>query len=71
MTITDMNDNDPVIVGPGTIDVIEHSPLGSILAVFSATDEDVGSNAEIEFSITSGDSCKSSLYITAKNMQLF
>ena len=60
MTILDINDNAPVIAGADTvnIDVVEHSPLGSILAVFSATDADVGSNAEIEFSITSGDTCK-------------
>ena len=62
MQIMDINDNDPVIAGADTveIDVIEHSPIGSILAVFSATDADFGDFAAIEFSITSGDTCKSS-----------
>ena len=54
--INDINDLSPVIdqMGPITVDVVEHVRNQSILAVISATDGDLGDNAHISYSITSG-----------------
>ena len=57
MTVTDINDHDPVFEqsDPVLLAVIEHSQQpGSFLTVVSATDEDYGSNAHIRYSIVDG-----------------
>ena len=55
--ITDINDNNPVIqqTDPVAVSVVEHSALGEIVTIISAVDvHDYGSNAEVTYSITSG-----------------
>ena len=59
MTISDQNDNAPVmdetpLTGTRDIVVVEDVTVGTVLAVVRATDTDVGDNAEILYEITSG-----------------
>ena len=59
ITISDENDNAPVmdptpLTGTETIVILEDAPVSSILAVVQATDSDVGTNADIEYYIVSG-----------------
>jgi len=57
--VTDINDNNPVIqqTDPVAVSIVEHSALGVIVTVISAVDvHDYGTNAEITYSITSGNS---------------
>lgn len=49
--ILDVNDNPPLITTPQTVSFPEDAPLHSVVAVIQATDADVGSNAEIIFSL--------------------
>ena len=51
--VTDVNDNAPVIRGRSVVMVNENIGLNSIVAQYSATDADSGSNAVIVFSIVS------------------
>jgi len=57
ITVTDCNDNDPIC--PEVVPVVEifensTTPITS-LATFLATDRDIGSNAQVTYSIISGD----------------
>ena len=64
MTITDINDHSPVFeqASPVRLNIVEHSqPPGSFLTDLHATDEDVGTNAHIRYSITAGNDNSESL----------
>lgn len=49
--IMDVNDNPPLITTPNTLIFPEDAPLHSVVTVIQATDADLGSNAEIVFSL--------------------
>ena len=54
LVLDDINDNSPIFVDPNvSLSVHENATLGSEIIVFTATDEDIGSNAEISYSILS------------------
>ena len=53
VTITDVNDNTPVLAAIDPVTLPENTPLGSLVATAVATDEDSGLNAAIEYSINS------------------
>lgn len=76
MTITDINDLPPVIdqMSPIEVDVVEHVRNQSILAVITATDGDLGDNAHISYSITSGNINSKSNFVNTictDRLQLF
>ena len=53
--VLDVNDNNPIIgLHPESISVLENATIGSSVMEFSATDLDSGNNAQIHFSIISG-----------------
>lgn len=54
--IEDINDNDPMFqnMDPVEVSVVENAIDGSIVAVLTATDADVGTNAHIRYQITAG-----------------
>ncbi len=55
VSVLDVNDNPPIFnISSLSVSVNETLPLGSVVATFLAFDVDVGSNAIIEYSITSG-----------------
>ena len=47
--VLDINDNAPVFSGPLNVSVEEHSPIGTPVLALSATDEDIGQNANVSF----------------------
>lgn len=49
--ILDVNDNPPLITTPDAVIFPEDAPLYSVVTVIQATDADLGSNAEIVFSL--------------------
>ncbi|XP_057207887.1 protocadherin Fat 4 isoform X2 [Triplophysa rosa] len=49
--ILDVNDNPPLITTPDAVIFPEDAPLHSVVSVIQATDADLGSNAEIVFSL--------------------
>ena len=54
LELDDINDNSPIFVDASvSLSVHENATLGSMIYVFTATDEDIGSNAEILYSILS------------------
>ena len=69
MTIGDQNDNAPEMLDPLTgtrsIVILEDAPEGSILAVVIATDPDIGTNAAIQYEITSGNDLGESTILTS------
>ena len=55
ITVIDANDNTPgFIVFQEAFVVLENIPVGTVLFVFEATDNDVGTNGEISYSISRG-----------------
>lgn len=53
VTVSDVNDNAPVFLqGPTLVDVQENSQVGSDIAQYIATDDDIGSNAAIEYTLS-------------------
>jgi hypothetical protein len=54
--VTDVNDNHPVITNVDSIPktIVENSQNNSIVEVISASDADIGANAELEFSLLPG-----------------
>ncbi|XP_061191904.1 cadherin-23-like isoform X2 [Saccostrea echinata] len=68
--VTDVNDNNPVITNVGNIPktVVENSQNNTIVEVISASDADIGVNAELEFSLVSGhtNASDSWFYITTR-----
>ena len=53
--IVDYNDHAPVFQQhPGIVTVLENSTIGTSLLHFTATDKDEGENAEVQFSISTG-----------------
>ena len=53
--ITDVNDEDPIFTGPITAqEVPENASVDSPITQVQATDQDLGDNAKISYSITSG-----------------
>lgn len=55
VTIDDENDNAPTFALPSyTVKVREDIPVGSVVAIVSATDPDVGQGGEIRYSIVGG-----------------
>ena len=54
VTLLDVNDNDPQFDQPNyTITITQVQLVGSIVAVFTAQDQDIGSNSELRYSIQS------------------
>ncbi|KAL0204067.1 hypothetical protein M9458_002085, partial [Cirrhinus mrigala] len=54
ISITDSNDNNPVFEKPSyVINLLENSPLGSLLIDLNATDPDEGTNGKIVYSFSS------------------
>ena len=55
--ITDVNDQDPVFTGPITAEsVSENATVNTIITQLQATDQDLGDNAKISYSISGGNS---------------
>jgi len=55
VTITDINDNAPVFTGtPYSVEVNEAATAGALIFTINATDADEGTNADVLYSITSG-----------------
>lgn len=55
VTVTDENDNAPVIISPSSIpEVRENVGINTEVVTFKATDADIGTNAEFDFEIVSG-----------------
>ena len=52
ITVTDINDNTPVINSAGPFTIMEQKPNNSLVGSVSASDRDSGSNAELSFRIT-------------------
>ena len=52
VTVTDVNDNTPVIALAGPFTINEERPSGSLVGSVSASDRDSGRNAELSFQIT-------------------
>ena len=52
ITVTDVNDNTPVINSAGPFTIFEERPSNSLVGSVSASDRDSGSNAELSFRIT-------------------
>lgn len=63
VTITDINDNAPVIqqTSPVSVTVLEHSAVGTLITVITAVDVlDYGDNTHVVYEIISGnEDCKS------------
>ena len=60
ITLLDINDNDPVFSqDPFTVGLIEHSGVGSTIITTSATDLDLGTNGELRYMITDGNTQES------------
>ena len=56
VTLMDVNDNPPVFNQTSfSIEVTENTPVGTTVWVFSAQDEDEGSNGALQFSLSSSD----------------
>ncbi len=52
--VSDINDHSPVFVSPtSTAMISEGLPVGAVVLNFLATDEDFGTNGEIQYSIES------------------
>ena len=65
LTITDFNDNPPLLtLDTYAISISESTPVSSSIYRFYATDRDVGVNKEFEFSIQNGDSANFSVNTT-------
>lgn len=68
--VTDVNDNHPIITNIGTTpkSVVENSQNNTIVDTILANDADIGANAEVEFSLVSGDTNASDswFYITTQ-----
>ena len=54
MSLEDANDHAPVVSPLPPLTLPEDTPTDSIVAVVTATDEDTGSNAELQFVILTG-----------------
>ena len=55
ISVLDENDNAPVITSPQSIPAVkENVTVNTVITTFKATDADLGSNAEVEFEIVSG-----------------
>ena len=54
VTIEDINDSPPEVVGPSLVVIPENFTTGGILTTLSATDADDGVNAMVTFEISSG-----------------
>ena len=54
MSLVDANDHAPVVSPLPPLTLPEDTPTDSIVAVVTATDEDTGSNAELQFLIATG-----------------
>ena len=55
LTVSDVNDNDPVVVSTlMTVVVTENSPVGTAVVTVSASDLDAGVNAQLTYSVVSG-----------------
>ena len=52
ITVTDVNDNTPIIDPTGPFTIMEERPSNSLVGSVSARDRDSGSNAELSFRIT-------------------
>ena len=52
VTVTDVNDNTPVIDSAGPFTIMEQKPSNSLVGSVSASDQDSSSNAELSFRIT-------------------
>ena len=65
LTITDFNDNPPLLtLDTYAISISESAPVSSSIYRFYATDRDIGVNKEFEFSIQNGDSANFSVNTT-------
>ena len=54
--VLDANDHPPQFIVPHVnVDVAENAPIGFIVATISATDNDDGTNSQLNFTITDGD----------------
>ena len=54
MSLLDDNDHAPVVSSVSPITLSENIPVNSIITVVTATDGDEGTNADLEFSIVTG-----------------
>ena len=50
-TVTDINDNAPILVARNSVDVFEGTPVNDIVAEVSAFDADIGENAIVIFTL--------------------
>ena len=55
VTVTDVNDNSPEFDQlQYEFNLREHSPVGEALPIVTASDRDIGSNAQLTYSISTG-----------------
>jgi len=54
VSITDDNDNAPVVTGLGPVNLTENVSPGTVIGTISATDADSGTNADIIYEIVAG-----------------
>lgn len=55
VTVTDVNDNNPEFrQDQYEFNLREHSPVGEALPIVTATDRDLGRNAQLTYSISTG-----------------
>jgi protocadherin Fat 1/2/3 len=54
ITALDVNDNAPVLSGPSAAKIPESAEIDTLVALYTATDADIGANALIAFTLTSG-----------------
>ncbi|XP_070545455.1 LOW QUALITY PROTEIN: cadherin-23-like [Ptychodera flava] len=53
--VSDINDNDPVFIGtPYMVEISEHITMNASIFTVTATDNDIGPNSRITYSITNG-----------------
>lgn len=55
VTVSDVNDNNPEFSQDQYVfSLREHSPVGEALPIVTATDRDIGSNARLTYSLSTG-----------------
>lgn len=69
VNVTDVNDSPPRFLNPpSTVTVVENSSPGGLLAEFRVTDDDIGDNARLRFTVESQSSCANFSYVADQEL---